>query len=130
VKYIHRHFAKHFSSRIFLSIFAILLCFLFSLSAFAYPPSEGDKIAYLLNEIGSSNLVFIRNGNEYTAEEVKLHLQSKMEHEKNSIPTVEDFINLIGSEFSITGIYYYVRLADGTQVESTVWLRQKLAEMR
>jgi len=109
---------------------AIILSFAFGANALAGQTSEQDKIAYLLNVIGSSNLVFIRNETEYTGTEAKAHLQEKMDSAGGLIHTAQDFIDYIASESLTTGIPYYVRLADGTQVESGIWLRGKLANMK
>jgi len=108
----------------------VILSCAFSAKAFAGQISEHEKIAYLLNAIGSSDLVFIRNKTEYTGAEAKAHLQEKMDSAGDVIRTAEDFIDYIASESLTTGIPYYVRLADGTQVESGIWLRGKLAKMK
>jgi len=108
----------------------IILSFAFGANALAGQTSEHDKIAYLLNAIGSSDLVFIRNETEYTGAEAKAHLQEKMDYAGSLIHTAEDFIDYIASESLTTGTPYYVRLADGTQVESGIWLRSKLAKMK
>jgi hypothetical protein len=101
----------------------------FGAGAFAKPPSEHDKIVYLLNAVGTSNLVFIRNGAEYTAKEAKQHLQEKVDFFGSQIHTVDDFIKYVGSKSIVSDTPYFVRLPDGTQVEAAVWLRQQLAEM-
>jgi len=110
--------------------FIVLLFLSPGTKSFANQESENHKIAYLLHAIGSSDLVFIRNDAEYTGEEAQAHLQEKMDSTEGLIHTVEDFINYIASESSVTGISYYVRLADGTQVEAGIWLRGKLADMK
>ncbi|MDR3424100.1 MAG: DUF5329 family protein [Alphaproteobacteria bacterium] len=99
-------------------------------SAIANQESEHYKIVYLLNVIGTSDLVFIRNGVEYTGEEAKAHLQEKLDFVGDHIRTAEDFINYIASESSVTGVSYYVRLADGKQMEAGIWLRGELAKMK
>jgi len=108
----------------------IILSFAFGMKAFADQGSEQYKIVYLLNVIGSSDLTFLRNDVEYTGKEAKAHLQEKLDSAGIFIHTAEDFINYIASKSLITGTPYYVRLADGTQIESGLWLRSKLAEMK
>jgi hypothetical protein len=108
----------------------IILPFVFGTQAFADQKSEHAKIVYLLKTIGSSDLVFICNGDEYTGEEAMDHLQEKMNAAGGRIFTAEDFINYIASESSMTGIPYYVQLPDGTQIEAGIWLRNKLAGLK
>src|SRR5579863_10391530 len=57
--------------RILFMAVIIIISFTFGAKAFATRESEHAKIVYLLNAIGSSDLVFIRNGAEYTGEEAK-----------------------------------------------------------
>jgi hypothetical protein len=111
---------------------AVILVLSFSLGASAQTDQEAEryKIAYLMNAIGSSDLVFIRNGAEYTGGEAKSHLQDKLDIVGVRVHTAEDFIVYVGSTSNETGLPYYVRLADGTQMESGTWLRIKLAEIK
>ena len=111
---------------------AVILVLSFSLGVSAQPDQEAEryKIAYLMNAIGASDLVFIRNGAEYTGEEAKSHLQDKLDIAGFRVHTAEDFIVYIGSISNETGLPYYIRLADGTQMESGIWLRIKLAEIK
>jgi len=92
--------------------------------------SEQEKISYLLNIIGTSKLIFIRNGVEYPGREAKAHLQKKREAVGNAIQTVDDFINNIASHSSITGKPYYIEFPDGTKIESEKWLRDKLTDLQ
>jgi len=116
--------------RTFFVAIIVILSFSSATKVFANPESEHYKIDYLLNMIGSSDLVFIRNYTEYTGKEAQTHLREKMDYTGDSVHTAEDFINYIGSESSATGTPYYVRLANGTQIESGIWLRSKLAELK
>jgi hypothetical protein len=70
---------------------------------FVSQESEQDKITYLLNVIGTSDLVFIRNGSEYSGGETNEHLQQKMDSAGIFIHTAEDFIHYIASGSSING---------------------------
>ena len=98
--------------------------------AFGSEATEHEQIDYLLDVIGSSDLVFIRNGSVFSGLEAKAHLQRKMYFSSDSIQTTDDFINYIASESSTTGIIYYIRFPDGTQIEAGSWLRNKLAEKK
>lgn len=90
--------------------------------------SEQEKISYLLNVIGNSKAIFVRNGVEYPGQEAKAHLQMKLEAAGGTIQTVDDFITNIASHSSVTGEPYYVEFPDGTMIESEKWLRDKLAQ--
>lgn len=90
--------------------------------------SEQEKISYLLDAVGSSKAIFIRNGVEYPASEAKAHLQMKLEAAGGAIHTADDFINDIASHSYLTGEPYYVELPDGTKIEAETWLREILAD--
>jgi hypothetical protein len=62
------------------SYFYILLLFLFSitfLNSQIPKYSEKEKIDYLLEALENSNLIFIRNGDEYSSKEARAHMQKK-----------------------------------------------------
>ena len=90
--------------------------------------SEQGKIAYLLDVIGTSKVIFVRNGVEYPGTEAKAHLQMKLEASGNTIQTVDDFITNIASHSSMTGQPYYIEFPDGTMMESEKWLRDRLSD--
>jgi hypothetical protein len=130
MKNFHTPFRKTFLRRVMLMASILVLSFSSGARAFPDKGVEYYKIVYLLNVIGASKLVFIRNGVEYTGEEAKKHLLDKLHVAGDDIRTAEDFINYIASESSSSGITYYVRFDDGTQVEAGIWLRQELAKMK
>src|SRR5579883_3051748 len=68
--------------------------------------SEQEKISYLLNTVGNSELIFVRNGVEYPGLEAKKHLQMKLEASGNAILTADDFIKNIASRSLMTGEPY------------------------
>ena len=124
----------HFRKGIFPRTLMVAALFLLSLSlapkSLADQESEQYKISYMLNALGASDLVFIRNGAEYTGQEAKDHLEKKLVLADGLVRTAEDFINYIGSESSMTGIPYHVRFADGTQIKAALWLRGILVGMK
>ncbi len=109
------------------TFFLVAGSFLFGMLAFADAPSEQAKIAYLLDAVASSDVVFIRNGSEYTGTQARDHLKVKLDAAGGSILTAEDFITYIASASSVTGSPYRVRMKDGTQLEAEQWLRAALA---
>jgi hypothetical protein len=91
--------------------------------------SEKDKINYLLDELVKSKLIFIRNGDSYSAQEAKAHMEKKLEYGGNRITNVDQFITYIATKSSISGKPYYVQFPDGKKIESSVWLRDKLKKL-
>ena len=109
--------------------FFILLFFLFSLTYLnSQPPkhSEKEKIGYLLETLENSNLIFIRNGDEYSSKEARAHMQKKLEYAGNRITNVDQFITYLATKSSISGKPYYVKYPDGKKVESSIWMRELL----
>jgi hypothetical protein len=92
--------------------------------------SENDNlknaINYLLNFVGSSDCIFIRNGREHTAEDAVAHLQRKYEHFKDQIQSPEDFIRLAASKSMISGKPYRIKTADGMELKLEKWLLKAL----
>lgn len=108
-------------------ILLTLLCI--GTTAYAKPVSENEKIAELLNAIGTSQVTFIRSGKEYTGAQAKDHLQMKLENAGARVTTADDFITYIASKSSLSGKPYYIRLSDNTTQEAEKWLHERLAEI-
>lgn len=93
--------------------------------------TETDKIKFLLTELGKSDakLKFIRNGEEFSGQEAREHMQKKLDYAGNKIKTVNDFIDQIATKSYLTGNTYYVKLPNGTKIESAKWLRETLKKL-
>jgi hypothetical protein len=112
--------------------FRILFLSLLTVAGFANARDtamELKKIDALLDSVKSSDVTFIRNGDEYTAQEAHDHLRKKLKAGQNSwfAPPKEEwtaqmFIEKIGSRSSISRKPYQVRFKNGKTVESRVWL--------
>lgn len=92
-------------------------------------PAERDQtqeIEKLLKWIESSDVVFIRNGNEANAAGAAAHLRMKWHSVAPPITTMHEFIEEIASRSWVTGRPYQVKLADGSVIEAATWLRQQL----
>jgi hypothetical protein len=98
-------------------------------SAMAAAPSEKDKIDYLLGQLASSDVTFVRNGEDHTGAWGKDHLEQKMKDANKPDMTAEDFIADIASKSSHTDKPYLIKARDGTTVEAGQWLKEKLAQM-
>jgi hypothetical protein len=91
---------------------------------------ETKKIELLLVRIEAMpNVVFIRNGKEYSANKAAEHLRLKWEKAGRHVKTAEDFIELCGSRSSISGKLYKMRFADGRIENSAVILKEFLREI-
>jgi hypothetical protein len=123
---------SRYSFKIFLSIMSVVTC----LAAANGSPSELQKIDALLKSVKSSNVTFIRNGTDYTAEEAHEHLRRKLKSAQNSwfAPPKEEwtaklFIEKIGSHSSLSKKPYLVRFKDGKVLEARVWLTETLRKL-
>jgi hypothetical protein len=114
------------------SHFYILLLFLFSitfLNSQIPKYSEKEKIDYLLEALENSNLIFIRNGDEYSSKEARAHIQKKFEYAGNRITNSDQFITYLATKSSISGKPYYVKYPDGRKVQSSIWMRELLNKL-
>jgi hypothetical protein len=93
-------------------------------------PAHPEIDALIARVAQARGVVFIRNGSEHSASEAAAHLQRKLGAAHGRITTVEQFIEVLGTRSSMTGIAYRVRFADGHVIDSAVWLHQLLHELR
>lgn len=88
--------------------------------------SENEKIETLLKKIERSDLIFIRNGLEYRAQDAADHLRDKWNQGRDQIKTYDDFITYIASRSSISGQPYQVKLKDGSLVLAKTWYHEQM----
>jgi hypothetical protein len=85
-----------------------LLCF--APAALAMSPGEEARIEALLLAVSrETDIVFIRNGEEYSAKQAAAHLRLKLNRARSRISTAEQFIDSVGSFSSISGSPYLIR---------------------
>ena len=90
---------------------------------------EAKKIELLLARLEvMQNVVFIRNGKEYSSNKAADHLRLKWKKAGRYVKTAEDFIELCGSKSSISGKPYKMRFPDGHTENSAVILKELLKE--
>ena len=97
------------------------------------PIMAGDstaEIQYLLESIGQSHCVFIRNGETHAAAEAESHLRMKYRNGKFWVDSAEQFIKRIASKSSWSGDPYYIDCLDTDRRLSCDWLAEKLAAHR
>ena len=105
-----------------------LLLILFSL----IPAASADttqEIDHLLDFIGSSSCIFIRNAAEYDATAARSHIERKYEYARKWIETAEQFIEYTATRSSISGEPYRV-ICSGREELSADWMRRELARFR
>ena len=92
---------------------------------------EAKKIELLLAGIGTmENVVFIRNGKEYSSKKAAEHLRLKWRKAGKRVKTSEDFIELCASNSLISGKPYLVIDKAGNRRATGNWLRAELAAWR
>jgi hypothetical protein len=93
--------------------------------------TPAQEIDLLIQRVGASKgVIFIRNGTDYTSADAARHLRRKLGAAGDKIQTPEVFIEELGSKSSMSGRAYRVRLPDGREMDSAVWLNGLLREIR
>ena len=96
--------------RLSVLIFLVSALLAFPATATAVAPEEQTRIDALLDAVGrQSDLVFIRNGSEHTAEEAVSHLKRKLRSAGSRISTAEEFIDHLATSSSFSDKPYMVR---------------------
>ena len=110
--------------------FGLLSCIL-ATSAMAGNATHAE-IDALLKKLSDSSCRFQRNGAWYSATQASDHLSRKMKYADRwrRILSAEEFVALIGSRSSDTGRAYSVSCPGGADVDASVWLLSKLAQLR
>ncbi len=104
----------------------LLLCILPT----SWAASMEQEIEQLLQYVGNSDAVFIRNGKEYTSAEAVEHIKTKRNYFKSRIHSTEDFIRLCATKSLMSGEAYQVRTRDGKVEEVGNWLTDEVRRYR
>ena len=97
-------------------------------SASDLPSAEQKKIDALIVEVERmTDAVFIRNGNQYTADLAAEFLRRKWQAYRSEIHSAADFIDKVASFSSTTGKPYSIRWRDGRERLSAEFFRTKLS---
>ncbi len=119
--------------RMVFRVFHICVAFLFLLLTVALPAeseeSVSQEIVQLLQYIESSDCIFIRNGEEHSAAEARVHIQKKYDYFKDRVRTTEDFIKYSAAKSSMSGVPYMVR-CNGQEIRNADWLNTELQKLR
>jgi len=93
------------------------------------PPAEQKKIDWLIEQVGQTDAVFIRNGTSYDAAKAVSHLKFKLFVAGSRVQTVKDFVEGVASSSSETGQPYLIRpRGAAAPIPMHDWLTAKLAE--
>ena len=107
---------------------ALLVLLLEPVSSLGAEPADAE-IQHLLQFVGESGCIFVRNGDEYRSPEARDHMEMKYGYGKRRIKTAEAFIEHIATRSSMTRKPYMVR-CDGQELPSAQWLTEALQRYR
>lgn len=105
-----------------------VMIWLLSSSTMAGNPET--EIQHLLESVGQSNCIFVRNGESHAATEAESHLRMKYRRGKFWVDNSEQFIERIASKSSWSGKPYFIECPDSNRQSSGDWLLEKLAAYR
>lgn len=90
------------------------------------------EIDALLAKLRASGCEFGRNGSWYSGAEASAHLLRKLEYVegKVSLQSAEEFIEVVASSSSFSGVPYQVRCGSSPPVGSRQWLTRELGAVR
>jgi hypothetical protein len=108
----------------------VICTLLLSLSPAATAAPADPEIQYLLETIGQSQCVFIRNGKPHDASEAESHLRLKYSKGRYRIDGSEQFIERIASKSSLSGKHYLIDCPDAATRKVRDWLREQLIRYR
>jgi hypothetical protein len=108
----------------------IPIALFFLLSPLALADDTLAEIEYLLDAIGSSECIFIRNGKQYDAEKAEAHLRMKYKRGQQYVTSSETFITRLASKSSMTGKPYLMECSGADREPVDTWLMQRLKTLR
>ena len=112
-----------------MKVVGIILLFLLILPSSLLADVDGE-IGHLLEFVRTSDVVFIRNGQEYKSAEAVDHFRKKREHFVKEIKSAEDFIAVAATKSLVSGQAYQVKTRDGQVQDCSKWLTEELKRFR
>lgn len=106
------------------NILCSLILMLFSVTGIAQTVDQ--EMQHLLQTIGNSDCIFIRNDTEYPPKEAQAHIQRKYDYIKSRISTTEQAIKYAATESSWSGKPYQIKCPGENSVPSSQWLTDEL----
>ena len=111
-----------------LSFFIIVAVLVHSAALLA--EDQDPEIDHLLEAIGDSGCVFIRNGTRHDAEKAEEHLRMKYNRGRRYATSAEAFIDRLASKSSMTRKLYMMECPGAEAEPSGDWLMRRLEEFR
>jgi hypothetical protein len=98
--------------------------------ALATPDEVAQReIDHLLDFVGTSNCMFVRNGEQRPAKDARAHLEMKYNFTKWRLSTADEFVKYLASESSSSGEPYKV-ICNKKEQPAGVWLAEELRRYR
>lgn len=88
------------------------------------------EIDHLLDAVGSSSCVFVRNGKEHGPQAAKDHLSMKRRRGKKYFSSTEEFIENLASSSSWTGKPYVIQCGEDGAQPAAEWFANVLRKYR
>ena len=110
------------------SLFFIVLTLLHFSTLFA--DDQDPEIDHLLQAIGKSDCVFIRNGSRHDSEKAEEHLRMKYKRGRRYATSAESFIERLASKSSMTRKLYMMECPGAEAEPAGEWLMRHLEEFR
>jgi len=104
----------------------VIAMLILSISVSRAGDESAAKIEYLLDSIGDSSCVFIRNGKEHDAAAAEDHLRMKYRRGKKWITDADSFISRLATKSSFSGRPYRIRCPGQGTIATADWLNQML----
>jgi hypothetical protein len=97
--------------------------------AFALPQVENERVERFLQALErEKDLVFIRNGSEYTAQRAVGHLRRKLKSAKDKLSSAEEFIDNVAAKSIMSGKPYLIRRPGGQNEEAGPYFHKLLTD--
>jgi hypothetical protein len=113
-----------------LLFFALASCCAVAPSGAEPSAAAESEIESLLGAVAGSSCTFIRNGTPHSPPDARAHMELKYDHLRKRIDTAEDFIEMAGSQSSLSGRPYLVECAGEPQRKTRDWLLERLGALR
>jgi hypothetical protein len=113
-----------------MKLFFSIVVFALLHSSALFADDQDPEIDHLLEAIGSSECVFIRNGTRHDAEKAEEHLRMKYKRGRRYATSAETFIERLASKSSMTRKLYMMECPGVEAEPAGDWLMQRLEELR
>lgn len=111
-------------------LLALILAHPTSVSADDNKAVKDHEIEHLLNFVGDSGCLFVRNGKEHAPAEAESHLRMKYRKARRYISDADEFIERIASGSSWSGKPYQALCSGEAAQASSDWLQAELTRYR